>query len=198
MFTRLVYKFQDRINYNSECALDNDEQSLLLIEGVEVQGLYNFLLNCKSAIPTTGQHAGIPPTLLSSVAFQGATLNALKVRESKAHLDNEDYYSLELCGPILPQTVHNICDILPKEQSFSATFATQASTGPFSKLCCAHSATKQPDGAPEGSAVFRQENLSDCGLKLATLKRFCSEDAQRVANVEGLKYGADTETFSWT
>lgn len=160
-----------------------------------MQALYNFLINCKSAIPTTGPNAGIPPTLLGPIAFRGATLNALKVRECKTHLDNEDYYSLELTGPILPQIIHNICEILPKDQSFTATFANLQNTLPFSKVTLTNSKNKKE--VIEGSVVFSQENLSDCGLKSNILKHFCSEDNKHVTGVEGLKYSSDTISYSW-
>lgn len=53
--------------------------SLLLIEGVETQGLFNWLLNSKLCLSSTGPLAGIPPTLFSPVAFHQATLRPLKV-----------------------------------------------------------------------------------------------------------------------
>ena len=53
--------------------------SLLLIEGVEIQGLFNWLLNTKLCLSSTGPLAGIPPTLFSPVAFHHSTLRPLKV-----------------------------------------------------------------------------------------------------------------------
>ena len=49
------------------------------MEGTNVFALFNFLLNSKSVIPATGAYAGVPPTLLAPVAFQGATLRNLEV-----------------------------------------------------------------------------------------------------------------------
>lgn len=161
-----------------------------------MQALYNLLINCKRTVPTTGPYAGIPPTLLAPVAFHGATLSALKVNESKAHVDNEDFYSLEIAGPILPHTIHNICDILPTEQSFTITNANLKDTLPFSKVKSSCSKTKESD--VEGSLVFRQENLSDCGLKPNILKHFCSDDDKHYTNIECLKYTSETMTYSWT
>lgn len=62
-----------------ECEVDNSEQSLIFVEGVEAHGLYNFLLNCKSIFANMGPLAGVPPTLLAPVGFHGATLQSLKV-----------------------------------------------------------------------------------------------------------------------
>ena len=63
-----------------ERLIDESPESLIFVEGVEAQALFNFLVNCKSITTTSGIFAGIPPTLLSPVAFTGATLTPLKVR----------------------------------------------------------------------------------------------------------------------
>jgi len=65
-----------------ESEIDNLKQSLVFVKGVETQALFNFLINCKSAIAATGALAGVPPTLLAPIAFHGATLKALKVLQS--------------------------------------------------------------------------------------------------------------------
>lgn len=62
--------------------------SLLLIEGVETQGLFNWLLNSKLCLSSTGPLTGIPPTLFSPVAFHQATLRPLKVPSCSAHFQN--------------------------------------------------------------------------------------------------------------
>ena len=62
-----------------ERLIDESTESLVFVEGVEAQALFNFLVNCKSITATSGSFAGIPPTLLSPVAFTGATLTPLKV-----------------------------------------------------------------------------------------------------------------------
>lgn len=60
--------------------IDTTKESLVVVTGVEAQALFNWLINCRSAVSNTGPHAGIPPTLLAPVAFTGATLTPLKVR----------------------------------------------------------------------------------------------------------------------
>lgn len=62
-----------------ERLIDESPESLVYVEGVEAQALFNFLVNCKSITATSGSFAGVPPTLLSPVAFTGATLTPLKV-----------------------------------------------------------------------------------------------------------------------
>lgn len=177
--------------------MDNSEESLVLIEGMEVHAFYNFLMNYKGVISITGRFAGIPPTILAPVAFYGATLNSLKVRESKVHVDDVDYYSIDVMGPILPSTIHNLCLIHPPESSFTATFANVASTLPLSKITRPNCETGSEDKGV-GSAVFGKENLSDCGLNAFVLKRFCGEDAHFICSTECLKYTGDTKTYTWT
>lgn len=166
---------------------------------MEVQALYNLLLNCKSTVAATGLLAGIPPTLLAPVAFNGATLNALKVRENKVHVDDSDYYSLELSGPILPTTVHNLCLINPSDHSMTATFSNVANTLPFSKIKCSEQDKNSAEkNVASGSLVFGQENLSDCGLNPFVLKKFCHSNDRFMCNVECLKYTGDTKSYTWT
>lgn len=74
-----INKFQKRIVMEKESEVDTSKQSLIFVKGVEAQALFNFLINCKSAIAITGALAGVPPTLLAPVAFHGATLKPLKV-----------------------------------------------------------------------------------------------------------------------
>ena len=59
--------------------IDNRPESLVFVEGSETQALFNFLLNCRSCIATTGAQAGVPPTILAPVAFRSAVLKAMKV-----------------------------------------------------------------------------------------------------------------------
>ncbi|CAL4174654.1 unnamed protein product, partial [Meganyctiphanes norvegica] len=59
--------------------IDHTASSMVYVEGMETLSLINFLLNSKSCVGTTGPLAGVPPTLLAPVAFQGATLNTLKL-----------------------------------------------------------------------------------------------------------------------
>lgn len=171
----------------------------MFIEGMEVHALYNFLINCKTTVAITGPLAGVPPTLLAPIAFNGATLNSLKVRQNKVHVDNVDYYSLELSGPILPSTIHNLCLINPSDHNVTATFSNVASTLPFSKIKNSEQSDSQNNiNGSSGSTVFGQENLSDCGLNPFVLKYFCSPHSNSISNIECLKYSGNTKTFTWS
>lgn len=81
MLRKLTYHIfsQSRLAAEKECEMDSEKRSLIFVVGVEAQALFNFLINCKSATTTVGSMAGIPPTLLAPVAFNGATLKSLKV-----------------------------------------------------------------------------------------------------------------------
>nr|XP_042085413.1 protein downstream neighbor of Son isoform X3 [Ovis aries] len=61
-----------------EVQMDHRPESVVLVKGMNTFTLLNFLINCKSLIATSGPQAGLPPTLLSPVAFRGATMQMLK------------------------------------------------------------------------------------------------------------------------
>lgn len=115
--------------HNQECAEDSTDQSLVLVEGVECQALFNFLLNAKSTTSKVGRLAGIPPTLLGPVAFPGAALRTLQVRASTVRMDDINYYSMELKGVILPHILHYLCNLMREtKEKFSATMVNYPST----------------------------------------------------------------------
>lgn len=128
-----INKYQKRIVMDKESEIDTLKQSLVFVRGVEVQALFNFLINCKSAVATTGALAGVPPTLLAPVAFHGATLKPLKIREVVVRLDNEKYHSLEVKGPILPHVLPSLCGLMKssKLEKYSVSCAQLASTKSF-------------------------------------------------------------------
>ena len=71
-----------KLQKESYKVIDNRAESTILIMGGDCQALFNFLLNCRSCVATTGPQAGVPPTLFAPTAFQGASLQALKVNNS--------------------------------------------------------------------------------------------------------------------
>lgn len=62
-----------------EVQMDHKPESLALVKGTNTFTLLNFLINCKSLVAVAGPQAGLPPTLLSPVAFRGGTMQTLKV-----------------------------------------------------------------------------------------------------------------------
>uniref|UniRef100_A0A667H353 DNA replication fork stabilization factor DONSON n=1 Tax=Lynx canadensis TaxID=61383 RepID=A0A667H353_LYNCA len=61
-----------------EVQMDHRPESVVLVKGMNTLTLLNFLINSKSLIASSGPQAGLPPTLLSPVAFRGATMQMLK------------------------------------------------------------------------------------------------------------------------
>lgn len=115
--------------HSEECTDDATDQSILLIEGIECQALFNFLLNAKSTTTKVGRLAGVPPTLLSPVAFPGATLRNVQVRSSIVRMNGVEYYSMELKGVILPHILQYLCNLMKEtKDQFSATMVNFANT----------------------------------------------------------------------
>nr|SVE75244.1 EOG090X09DI [Daphnia dolichocephala] len=145
--------------------------SLLLIEGVETQGLFNWLLNSKLCLSNTGPLTGIPPTLFSPVAFHQATLRPLKARQGFLKQDGENLYSVEVQGPILPHSMVSLIKLL-QSNDFTAVCSVLSSTKPFASF-------QSPTAA---TSAFGKESLSDCGLDRASLDLFCSSELPPSAN----------------
>uniref|UniRef100_A0A3B4AB97 Uncharacterized protein n=1 Tax=Periophthalmus magnuspinnatus TaxID=409849 RepID=A0A3B4AB97_9GOBI len=69
-------------------SLDHKPESVVLVEGPDTFTLINFLINCKSVVASAGSQAGLPPTLLSPVAFRGAAMHTLKSSSSAVDLSS--------------------------------------------------------------------------------------------------------------
>ncbi|XP_046492507.1 protein downstream neighbor of son homolog isoform X2 [Neodiprion pinetum] len=196
---RKINNLQARLTQDKESEIDNSAESLIFVQDVETQALFNFLINCKSSIASTGALAGIPPTLLAPVAFHGATLKPLKVRESVVTIDMEKFYSLELRGPLLPHTLPSLCHLMTSShlEQFSVSCAHLNSTIPFSRAGNGRggaAASEESGKAP--SNVFGEENLSDCGFSGKLLQHFCCPDPQRIQILESLKFSNDGYVWS--
>ncbi|XP_046392352.1 protein downstream neighbor of son homolog [Ischnura elegans] len=184
---------------DSERDIDRKPESLVYVEGVEAQALFNFLMDCRSCVAPTGPLAGVPPTLLSPVAFRGATLGALKVRHSVVKVEGQSYQSVELRGPILPTALHSLSSLICSSPSsttkFTATFAGVSSTRPFS-----HATGKPPSDDTKDTesavtaSVFEKESLSDCGLFHNILETFCKSSNSVV--LDNLKFS--DSVYSWS
>lgn len=58
-------------------SVDNRAQSTVFIKDYHMNALFNFLVNSDVIAAQSGAWQGVPPTLLSPVAFQGASLHTL-------------------------------------------------------------------------------------------------------------------------
>ena len=101
---------------------DNRPRSTLYFsEGGDVQALFNFLLNSKSCISSSGPFTGVPPTLLSPVSFIGATLQKIKVEQNvikslNSFGDPFTQYAIDFIGPIMPYHIHRLCNLFKVTQ----------------------------------------------------------------------------------
>ncbi|XP_019777880.1 protein downstream neighbor of Son isoform X2 [Tursiops truncatus] len=149
-----------------EVQMDHRPESVVLVKGTNTFTLLNFLINCKSLIATSGPQAGLPPTLLSPIAFRGATMQMLKARsvnmKTQAPSGYRDQFSLEITGPIMPHSLHSMTMLLRSSQSgsFSAGLYTHEPTAVFN-IC------PPKDKVLDKEAVH--EELANCGLHPKTL-----------------------------
>lgn len=189
---------QARMTLEKESEVDNLKQSLVFVRGVETQALFNFLLNCKSAIAATGTLAGVSPTLLAPTAFHGATLKPLKVRESVVRDNNDRYYSLELKGPLLPHVLPSLCHLMKSSQleQYSVSCAQLTPTTSFSAARHGHAIGEDHTRGEVPPNIFGQENLSDCGFNEELLSHFCSPDPARIEILDSLKFFNGLYTWS--
>ncbi|XP_061215069.1 protein downstream neighbor of Son isoform X1 [Neopsephotus bourkii] len=122
---------------NREVQMDHKPQSLALVKGTNTFTLLNFLINCKSLVAVAGPQAGLPPTLLSPVAFRGGTMQTLKARsinaKARVRLAYENIFSLEIVGPVMPHSLHALTMLLKAAQggAFSGVFYTHEPTAVF-------------------------------------------------------------------
>ncbi|XP_034486945.1 protein downstream neighbor of son homolog isoform X2 [Drosophila innubila] len=188
----------------AEMSEDFSDNSLLLIEGVECQGFFSYLLNAKSTISSVGRLAGVPPTLLASVAFPKATMQHLVPRSKKVRLDGVDYHSIDIKGLLLPTFLPSVATLLCEtRQMFSATLASSVNTLSFSKatqklLESSPEESKAPREEDAGSGqVFGQQNLSECGLLPDVVGAICRTGQHAVGLLERVCYQRG-EGYAWS
>ncbi|XP_008484772.1 protein downstream neighbor of son homolog, partial [Diaphorina citri] len=75
---RRIQSTQSDLRMGEEREIDRTPESLIYVQGTEAQALFNFLVNCKSCVATTGYLTGVPPTLISPVCFHSASLQYLQ------------------------------------------------------------------------------------------------------------------------
>ncbi|KAG3283915.1 downstream neighbor of SON, transcript variant X1 [Ictidomys tridecemlineatus] len=147
-----------------EVQMDHRPESVVLVKGINTFTLLNFLINCKSLVATSGAQAGLPPTLLSPVAFRGATMQMLKARsinvKTQALSGYKDQFSMEITGPIMPHALHSMTMLLKSSQSgsFSAGLYPHEPTAVFNIRL------------PLDKEVVHKE-LTNCGLHPKTLEQ---------------------------
>ncbi|NWS16853.1 DONS protein, partial [Pachyramphus minor] len=145
-----------------EVQVDHRPESLALVRGPDTLTLLNLLINCRSLVAVAGPQAGLPPTLLSPVAFRGGTMHTLKARSARARVPggSEDVFSLEVLGPVLPHALGALTRLLGPAQR-----------GAFRALLSTHQPSAAFNGcpAPRQEAVGSHQDLPACGLHPKTL-----------------------------
>ncbi|OWK53026.1 Protein downstream neighbor of son [Lonchura striata] len=134
-----------------EVQVDHRPESLVLVRGSHTFTLLNFLISCRSLVAVAGPQAGLPPTLLSPVAFRGGTMQTLKG-------GFEDVFSLEVLGPVLPHALHALTLVLGPAQR-----------GAFRALLSAHEPSAAFNARPAPAQEDVQQDLPACGLHPKTL-----------------------------
>ncbi|XP_029459404.1 protein downstream neighbor of Son [Rhinatrema bivittatum] len=150
----------------NEVQLDHKPESLVLMKGTSTFTLLNFLINCKSVVAAAGPQAGLPPTLLSPVAFRGATMQTLKARNVSVKRQNKtgymDQFSLEITGPVMPHALHLLTLLLKSAQK-----------GDFSAALYTHEPTAVLNAGTKTEKILNKEHickeLANCGLHPITL-----------------------------
>ncbi|KAH8278853.1 hypothetical protein KR018_010486 [Drosophila ironensis] len=200
---RRIQSSHARKQQAAEMREDFSDNSLLLIDGVECQGLFSYLLNAKSAISTVGRLAGVPPTLLAPVAFPKATMQHLVPRSKKVRLDGVDYFSVDIKGVIMPTFLPSVAELFCEtRQMFSSTLASSINTLAFSKASQKLlESPEAPQSAGEGEdaagQVFGEQNLSECGLLPGVVSSICRTGQHAVGLLERVCYQRG-EGFAWS
>ncbi|XP_034664928.1 protein downstream neighbor of son homolog [Drosophila subobscura] len=200
---RRIQSSHARKQQAAEMREDFSDNSLLLIDGVECQGFFSYLLNAKSAISNVGRLAGVPPTLLSPVAFPKATMQHLVPRSKKVRLDGVDYFSIDIKGLILPTFLPSVAELLCEtRQMFSSTLASSNNTLAFTKASqkvLESPEAPQADGKEGTTAdqVFGEQNLSECGLLPAVVGSICRTGQHAVGLLERVCYQRG-EGYAWS
>jgi len=116
--------------------IDHRLESTVVISGGDVLGLFNFLLNANFLCASSGRMMGIPPSLLSPVAFIGASLKMNRfthgvIRQQEAQ-DTKQVYYVDIRGTILPTQLLQLTKLFSNMQedvysvhlgSYDRTFA---------------------------------------------------------------------------
>ncbi|EEB20198.1 conserved hypothetical protein [Pediculus humanus corporis] len=175
---KILTKSQKSIDHAKERLIDGSDESLVLVQGMEIQSFFNVLVNCKSCIANTGPYTGIPPTLLAPTGFLHGTLKSCKIRDSMVQVDGNVFHSIQVDGPVLPHGLRQMANLLNSDKiqySISvSSFKQMSGFTQTSKLC------QDTDELKKTSSVFFIENLGECGLPENLLKVFCDSNPEMV------------------
>ncbi|XP_037079640.1 protein downstream neighbor of son homolog [Pollicipes pollicipes] len=144
-----MHSTRRKLQEETRRGLDGQPASTVLVQGGDVYALLNFLLNSRACVTASGPLAGVPPTLLAPVGFQGASLQPLKVRHGTVQQARETFHSFELAGPVMPHAVQALVALVRRSHAhFSLSLSGVR-------------------------AVFGQQGLTDCGLDGPLVATLC-------------------------
>jgi hypothetical protein len=158
--------------------MSKGDSTTLLISGPDTQSLVNVLSEhvSKIGVSKTGPLAGIPPTILSPMAFAGATLRPFKIKASSDKLvDGTVVYSLDIHGPIIPTNVYNLCETLRSNRAvcpFDVTIVNHEPTSALARV------SKQLSDKSTPASIFVTQSLTDCGFSEQLISDLCTAEAQ--------------------
>ncbi|EDV24786.1 uncharacterized protein TRIADDRAFT_56951 [Trichoplax adhaerens] len=162
---------------------DRQKASALRIEGSShVHAFYNFLLNYKNLVAPIGWQAGIPPTILSPVAFCGGTLKPLTFKCNKMKQPNilgktEEKSYLEISGPVIPCQFIRICNLLRSAHgnNMKASIKCLESTSVFNTS--GHSMLDDSNSNHLPDEVMPVAKLQNYNLSEVMLKQLASKNS---------------------
>ena len=166
---------------------EDKNKTLVFIKGKDTNLLLTFLSNTDIIIPTTGSLTGIPPTLLSPVAFTGASLHPLKLKTSSIMQNNQMIYNLDLIGPILPNIVYDLTKFFETtKKNFNSLIVNCDATSSFTEF----SSSKQ-ENAANLMSLFASENLKDCGLSKDLINNICQRKQQSKKILKNVQFDSN-------
>lgn len=171
-------------------------KSLVKIVGVpNCQALMGMLINNrKICVSSSGPLAGIPPTLLSPVAFLGATLKAMSIKQASSVIaanGGTHLTTIDIVGPILPNNVFGLMNLFGRycqPQSNGSPFTVVKShltTYDQSASFAIETGLQSTEESCDGNAIdmqlnptFSVENLEGSGLDRRFLTAICTPSRQ--------------------
>lgn len=172
-------------------------KSLVRIVGVpNCQAFMAMLINNrKICVSSSGPLAGIPPTLLAPVAFLGATLKSMSIKQSSSVLaanGGTHLTTIDIVGPILPNNVFGLMNLFGRycqpQPNVSAPTVVKSHLTTYDQSASFAIETGLQSSADEGpdgenidmqlNPTFSVENLEGSGLDRRFLTAICTPSRQ--------------------
>lgn len=181
-------------------------KSLVRVDGIgNCQTLLSLFINHrKICVSNSGAFSGIPPTLLSPIAFHGATLTPIAVKTKSttatdSRSQSQNLVNIDVIGPILPHTLYGLMGLFGRFCSAQSAAAVGGSSltmvrssmrtydqsasfaleiGKQLELQRSLKANPNEPAAEVVNPTFAVENLEESGLDKRFLTAICTADRQ--------------------